>query len=100
MLFNNPGPDGTLSLKQIKETMKMDDDTCQKNLKSLMLNNYKLLEIRSFEGNLGKKTPSKALSDDSRRAINEAFTSPLNRIVFPTPVLEEVYKKGNNLIIS
>jgi hypothetical protein len=54
MLFNNPGPDSTLSLKQIKETMKMDDDTCQKNLKSLMLNNYKLLEIRSFEGNLGK----------------------------------------------
>ncbi len=79
----------------------MDDDTCAKNLKSLMLKNYKLLEIRGDTSG-GKMTPGMSnlmLKDDSLIAINESFTSPLYRIVFPTPVLEEVYKKGKFLII-
>jgi cullin 1 len=33
-------------------------------------------------------------------SINEQFSSPLNRIVFPTPVIEEVYKKGKIFKIS
>jgi cullin 1 len=90
-LFNHPSPDGTLSVKAIKEAMKMDEDTCVKNLKSLMLKNYKLLEIKADSG---KQTPgTMQLKDDTLICINESFTSPLNRIVFPTPVLEEVYKK-------
>ena len=99
MLFNGGKDQTGLTVKQIKEVMKMDDDTCAKNLKSLMLKNYKLLEIRGDTSG-GKMTPGMSnlmLKDDSLIAINESFTSPLNRIVFPTPVLEEVYKKGKNL---
>jgi cullin 1 len=65
-----------------------------------MLKNFKLLEIRSTpqpEGAAasGKMTPSGIqLRDDTVIGVNESFVSPLNRIVFPTPVLEEVYKKG------
>ncbi len=98
MLFNGGKDQTGLTVKQIKEVMKMDDDTCAKNLKSLMLKNYKLLEIRGDTSG-GKMTPGMSnlmLKDDSLIAINESFTSPLNRIVFPTPVLEEVYKKGKN----
>ena len=36
-----------MSMKSIKEALKMDDDTLQKNLKSLMLKNFKLLEVRA-----------------------------------------------------
>jgi hypothetical protein len=53
--------------------MKMDDDTCAKNLKSLMLKNYKLLEIRGDTSG-GKMTPGMSnimLKDDSLIAINE-----------------------------
>jgi len=57
--------------------MKIDDDTVAKNLKSLMLKNYKLLEIRETEfGSLGKMTPGLSnlqLRDDSVIAINEQF---------------------------
>lgn len=82
--------------------MKIDDDTIVKNLKSLMLKNYKLLEIRGGD-NGGKMTPGMSglqMRDDSIIAINEQFSSPLNRIVFPTPVIEEVYKKGKRLKVS
>lgn len=61
----------------------MDDDTLIKNLKSLMLKNFKLLEVRGGQ----------PLSLDAVIGVNDAFTSPYNRIVFPTPVLEEVFKK-------
>jgi hypothetical protein len=38
--------------------MKIDDDTVAKNLKSLMLKNYKLLEIRGSDMTAGgKMTP-------------------------------------------
>lgn len=67
--------------------MKFDDDTCAKNLKSLMMSKYKVLEFKN------EKT-SGNFSDDDVLRINEAFTSPLKRVIFPTPVLEEVYKKG------
>jgi cullin 1 len=43
-------------------------------------------------GGAGRETPSQ-LTMDSIIGTNEAFTSQYNRIVFPTPVLEEVYKK-------
>ena len=78
----------------------MDDDTCAKNLKTLMFKNYKLLEVRgaiTAESSMGgKMTPGMSglqLRDESVIGINESFSSPLNRIVFPTPVIEEVYKK-------
>lgn len=77
----------------------MDDDTCIKNLKTLMMKNYKLLEIRS-DIIPGKQTPGGSgiiIRDDTIIGINEAFTSQLNRIQFPAPVLEEVYKKGKCL---
>lgn len=103
MLFNSTGPQGyQITYKAIKQALKMDDDTLQKNLKSLMLKNFKLLEIRGTvtpppteAAATGKMTPSGIqLRDDTIIGVNEAFVSPLNRIVFPTPVLEEVYKKG------
>lgn len=47
--------------------------------------------------NPGKMTPSGIiLRDDTVIGLNENFVSQLNRITFPTPVLEEVYKKGIN----
>jgi len=72
-----------IPLRALKEALKMDDDTLIKNLKSLMLKNFKLLEVRGGH----------PLSLDAVIGVNDAFTSPYNRIVFPTPVLEEVYKK-------
>lgn len=72
-----------MPLRALKETLKMDDDTLIKNVKSLMLKNFKLLEVRGGQ----------PLSLDAVIGVNDAFTSPYNRIVFPTPVLEEVYKK-------
>ncbi len=87
-----------MTVKQIKDLMKMDDDTCAKNLKTLMFKNYKLLEVRGVADTSmgGKMTPGMSnlqLRDESVIGINETFSSPLNRIVFPTPVIEEVYKK-------
>ena len=75
-----------------------------------MLKNFKLLEIRGLPPQpemstpltaaaSGKVTPSAIqLRDETLIGVNEGFTSPLNRIVFPTPVLEEVYKKGKSLL--
>lgn len=103
MLFNT-APNNQLTVKQIKDLMKMDDDTCAKNLKTLMFKNYKLLEIRGtvIDTSMGgKMTPGMSglqLKDESIIGIYEAFSSQLNRIVFPTPVIEEVYKKGKVLL--
>ena len=102
MLFNTAGNNQQLTMKQIKDLMKMDDETCAKNLKTLMFKNFKLLEVRgsAIPSELsmgGKMTPGMSalqLRDDTIIGINEAFSSQLNRIVFPTPVIEEVYKKG------
>ncbi len=85
MLFNQSSE---WTFKGIKEAMKMDDDTCVKNLKSLMLKGYKILEVKQEKG------PG-SFSDNDLFRVNEAFSSLIKRIVFPTPVLEEVYKKGN-----
>jgi hypothetical protein len=58
MLFNGGNDQQGLTVKKIKELMKIDDDTVAKNLKSLMLKNYKLLEIRGSEMPAGgKMTP-------------------------------------------
>ena len=67
--------------------MKFDDDTAHKNLKSLMLQKFKLLECTTQQG---------TFSDEDEFAVNEKFSSQLKRVVFPTPILEEVYKKGKN----
>jgi hypothetical protein len=66
MLFNEAAATGyEISLKAIKDALKMDDDTLQKNIKSLMLKNFKLLEVRrqSITQQMespagGKQTPS------------------------------------------
>lgn len=50
LLFNqHPGPDRILSVRTIKEAMKIDDDACIKNIRSLMIKNFKLLEIRGVD---------------------------------------------------
>ncbi|CDW78925.1 cullin-1-like isoform 1 [Stylonychia lemnae] len=83
MLFNYSQE---LRYRDIKQAMKFDDETCAKNLKSLMTAKCKLLEIRNEKsgGNF---------NEDDVIAVNELFTSQLKRVVFPTPVLEEVFKK-------
>ena len=79
--------------------MKVDDETCVKNVKSLMFKGFNLLEVRN-DPTSGKQTPTQqSFRDDTVIGINEAFTSKLNRIVFPTPVLEEVYKKGKDYLM-
>ena len=98
MMFNTAADRGyALTFKELKEALKMDDDTLTKNLKSMMMIKFKLLEVRATEAvTSGKQTPSGGMQfrDDTVFGTNEAFTNQLNRIVFPTPVLEEVYKKG------
>ena len=70
--------------------MKFDDETCSKNLRSLMTPKVKVLDVK----NVGSKSQSTLFQEDEIIAINEAFNNPLKRVVFPTPVLEEVFKKG------
>ena len=70
--------------------MKFDDDTCSKNLKSLMFKNYKILE-RVNDSNA-------PYSQHDIFIINENFTSNFKRVTLPTPVIEEVYKKGIPII--
>lgn len=57
LLFNQAGPDRTLSVRIIKEAMKIDDEACIKNIRSLMIKNFKLLEIRGVDALSGKLTP-------------------------------------------
>lgn len=50
MSFNNAAHrDYSLTFKDLKEALKMDDDTLTKNLKSMMMVKFKLLELRSAE---------------------------------------------------
>jgi hypothetical protein len=65
MLFNQSRE---LSFKDIKETLKFDDDTCTKNLKSLMMKGYKIIESKS-EKSLG------TIQDNDVFRINEQFSS-------------------------
>ena len=66
--------------------MKFDDDTCSKNLKSMSMKNYKIIEM------IG--SPNKpVLSDSDIFQVNESFTSNHKRVTLPTPVIEEVHKK-------
>ena len=41
MMFNSRQQ---LSFKDIKDEMKFDDDTCSKNLKSMSMKNFKIIE--------------------------------------------------------
>lgn len=68
--------------------MKFDDETCAKNLKSMMIGKFQLLQVIKGE-------TKGHFNDEDVIIVNEQFTSPLKKITFPTPVLEEVYKKGN-----
>jgi len=87
MLFNTKKE---YKYKEIKDIMKFDDDTCAKNLRSLMTTKLKLLEVKG----LGSKSQA-GFQDDDMLSVNETFTSSLKKNVFPLPVLEEVFKKGN-----
>lgn len=66
--------------------MKFDDDTCSKNLKSLMQKNYKIL-TRTNAGDTA------VFSESDIIVVNENFASNTKRVVLPMPVLEEAYKK-------
>jgi phage terminase large subunit-like protein len=58
MLFNNTAHAGyQFTIKEIKDLMKIDDETCAKNVKSLMFKGFNLLEIRNDPSG-GKMTPS------------------------------------------
>lgn len=67
--------------------MKFDDDTCTKNLKSLMFKSYKILEKKNDTG-------GSIFNTGDVFYINESFSSNLKRVIIPIPVIEEVYKKG------
>lgn len=67
--------------------MKFDDETCTKNLKSLMFKNYKVLQRKN-------ESDSKDFNLNDIFVINDQFQSNLKRVILPTPVIEEVYKKG------
>lgn len=86
MLFNNRRE---YKYIEIKDMMKFDDETCSKNLRSLMTPKLKLLEVHG----LGSKSQSNFQPDDVI-SVNENFTSSFKKNVFPLPVLEEVFKKG------
>lgn len=52
-----------MSVREIKDTLKIDDDTLYKNIKSLMMKQFKLLEIKNITpsqptAGAGKETPS------------------------------------------
>ena len=48
MLYNSTASQGyQLSIKEIKDLMKIDDETCAKNVKSLMFKGYNLLKVRN-----------------------------------------------------
>ena len=66
-----------MSLAEISEAMGFDDETCKKNLQSLMQPKTKLLE--KIEG--------------GRFKVTEKFMSPYKRVNFPVPMLEEAVKK-------
>ena len=66
--------------------MKFDDDTCSKNLKSMSMKNYKIIEM------IGS-TNKPILSDSDIFQVNDSFTSNHKRVTLPTPVIEEVHKK-------
>lgn len=68
--------------------MKFDDDTCAKNLRSLMTPKLRLLEVQGA----GSKSQSN-FSPDDLISINEGFNPALKRNIFPLPVLEEAMKK-------
>jgi len=66
--------------------MNFDEDTCSKNMKSLMLKGYKVIERLTDTGN-------PAFSENDIFVVNETFSSNVKRVVLPTPIIEEAYKK-------
>jgi DNA-binding MarR family transcriptional regulator len=46
LIGSHGGSDYQITVKEIKDTLKIDDDTLYKNIKSLMMKQFKLLEIR------------------------------------------------------
>lgn len=85
MLFNNRRE---YRYSEIKDIMKFDDDTCAKNLRSLMTPKLKLLDVSGT----GSKSQSNFNPDDVI-SVNESFNPALKRNIFPLPVLEEAMKK-------
>jgi DNA-binding MarR family transcriptional regulator len=58
MLYNNASQTNyQLTIKEIKELLKIDDETCAKNVKSLMYKGFNVLEIRN-DPTSGKMTPT------------------------------------------
>ena len=66
--------------------MKFDEDTCTKNLRSLMQKQYKILQRKTESDNL-------QLNENDVIIVNDGYHSQHKRVVLPTPVLEEAYKK-------
>ena len=66
--------------------MKFDEDTCSKNLRSLMQKNYKVLQRKN-------EIENPSFNENDVFIVNDSFYSPTKRVVLPTPVLEEAYKK-------
>ena len=67
--------------------MKFDDDTCSKNLKSMSMKNFKIIE------HINSIAAKQVLIDSDMFQVNENFFSNLKKVTLPTPVIEEVHKK-------
>lgn len=64
MLFNS---EKELMFKDIKQMMKFDDETCAKNLKSMMIGKYQLLSVKAEK--------SGQITDEDLFFVNEQFSS-------------------------
>eukprot|EP01017_Pseudomicrothorax_dubius_P033611 TRINITY_DN4518_c0_g1_i1.p1 TRINITY_DN4518_c0_g1~~TRINITY_DN4518_c0_g1_i1.p1 ORF type:complete len:525 (+),score=147.15 TRINITY_DN4518_c0_g1_i1:568-2142(+) len=74
-----------LSYEQIREEMKLDEETLKKTLGSLSTAKHKILERIGGEG--------KIISSAERFRFNVNFTSTARRIVLPVPILDETQTK-------
>lgn len=73
--------------------MKFDDETCSKNMITMLRKGYKIFNVE-------QEITGQVLHDGDVFRVNDKFMCPLTKVVFPTPVLEEVYRKGKNSILS
>ncbi len=73
MMFNQKSE---YTVEEIREAMSFDEETVKKNLQSLMMSRYQILQ----------KT-------DNVVRVNDNYSSQLNKVTLPVPITEEVYKK-------
>jgi hypothetical protein len=65
-----------MTMNEIADAMGFDEETCKKNLQSLMQPRTKILD-----------------KVDGKFKVVDKFNSPYKRVNFPVPMLEEAVKK-------